>query len=621
MASLSRAAGQLLLASLLVASVAPLAGAQSIPPPGEGWSEPERWAWDQIRAGRIVDFNAREEGEALDPRNPGDWDEGRRLNGRFLREILFREPYRESIPVEGVRIVGAWFPETVDLANGRLDRQLWLDQCRFGGAVDLAGLRVDGWLSLRGSAVAEQSAKPAPVSLYGAEINGSINMNRIMFRDVELGDARVTGQLVMHDATVKGVLRMRGLEVGQHLLMRGATFQDVDLASARIGTQLDMSSTTINRALDMDSIEVGQHLLMRGATFHDLNLSTARVAGQLNLDGATGRGFLNMDGLNTGQHLLMREPATFRDVELANAQVAGQLSMSGAVVTGQLGMDGLEVEQTLFMRGARFEKQVDLIFAHIGNLQLSGADFSGAGFTELDLSATRIEGELDLGSGATPAPRWREGARLTLRDTHTGTLRDRLDAWEGLELQLDGFTYGRLGGFGGVAADVPARGIGWYIAWLARDPSYAPQPYEQLATVFRAAGKPAKADDILYESRARARKEAADWWRWLGLNLSWLTIGYGLGLGYFRTLWWVLGFTLLGTAVLVWQRQGPERLSAKAFFSLDRLLPRLVELDKTHDEVEAGLKGWVRRYFYLHKIVGYVLAGFLLAGLAGLTQR
>ena len=88
-----------------------------------------------------------------------------------------------------------------------------------------------------------------------------------------------------------------------------------------------------------------------------------------------------------------------------------------------------------------------------------------------------------------------------------------------------------------------------------------------------------------------------------------------------RTLWWVLGFTLLGTAVLVWHRQGPERLSAKAFFSLDRLLPRLVELDKTHDEVEAGLTGWVRRYFYLHKIVGYVLAGFLLAGLAGLTQR
>jgi hypothetical protein len=376
----------------------------------------------------------------------------------------------------------------------------------------------------------------------------------------------------------------------------------------------------------MDSIEVGQHLLMRGGIFHELNLQTARIARQLDLRGAKGRGLLNMRGLEVGQHLLMGDRATFRDVELANAQIAGQLSMSGAVVTGRLGMDGLEVEQTLFMREARFEKQVDLVYAHIeSNLQLSGADFSGAGFTELDLSATRIEGELDLGSGAAPAPRWREGASLTLRDTHAGALRDRLDAWEGLELQLDGFTYDRLGGVGDTAADMPPRDIDWYIDWLARDPSYSPQPYEQLAAVFRIAGEPPKANRILYEGRERERAEAwdqHDYARWLELSLFKWTIGYGLGLRYFRALWWVVAFTVLGTILLGAFDQGPNRLSGKMFFSFDRLLvPRLVELDRSHDEVEAGLKGWVRRYFYLHKIVGYVLAGFLLAGLAGLTQR
>jgi hypothetical protein len=249
----------------------------------------------------------------------------------------------------------------------------------------------------------------------------------------------------------------------------------------------------------------------------------------------------------------------------------------------------------------------------------------GLGFTELDLSSTRIEGELDLGSGAAPALRWREGARLTLRDTHAGALRDRWDVWEGLELQLDGFTYGRLGGFGSVAADVPARGIGWYIAWLVRDPSYTPQPYEHLAAVFREAGEPTKANRILYESRERARAEAwrqGSYLRWLGSSLLKWTIGYGLGLRYFQALWWVVAFTVLGTLLLLAFAQGPNRLSGKMFFSFDRLLvPRLLELDRSHDEVEAGLKGWLRRYFYLHKIVGYVLAGFLLAGLAGLTQR
>ena len=33
------------------------------------------------------------------------------------------------------------------------------------------------------------------------------------------------------------------------------------------------------------------------------------------------------------------------------------------------------------------------------------------------------------------------------------------------------------------------------------------------------------------------------------------------------------------------------------------------------------LDGWVRVYFYVHKLAGYVLASFLLAGLAGLTKR
>ena len=67
-------------------------------------------------------------------------------------------------------------------------------------------------------------------------------------------------------------------------------------------------------------------------------------------------------------------------------------------------------------------------------------------------------------------------------------------------------------------------------------------------------------------------------------------------------------------------RQGPESLSAKTIFSLDRLLP-IVQLEETSKEVEAGLAGVVKYYFYAHKLVGWVLASFLIAALAGLTQK
>jgi len=52
-------------------------------------------------------------------------------------------------------------------------------------------------------------------------------------------------------------------------------------------------------------------------------------------------------------------------------------------------------------------------------------------------------------------------------------------------------------------------------------------------------------------------------------------------------------------------------------YSIDMLLP-IIELDKSHYDI--SLEGWVRVYFYVHKIFGYVLALFLIAGLSGLTK-
>jgi hypothetical protein len=47
------------------------------------------------------------------------------------------------------------------------------------------------------------------------------------------------------------------------------------------------------------------------------------------------------------------------------------------------------------------------------------------------------------------------------------------------------------------------------------------------------------------------------------------------------------------------------------------LLP-IVKLREYHYSVD--LKGWARYYFYVHKLMGYVLASFLIAGIAGLTK-
>ena len=110
--------------------------------------------------------------------------------------------------------------------------------------------------------------------------------------------------------------------------------------------------------------------------------------------------------------------------------------------------------------------------------------------------------------------------------------------------------------------------------------------------------------------------------KWLGLTLLNLTIGYGLGVRYFRVLHWVLGLTFLGANVI---DASGAALGKDPFWvfacSFDLLLP-LIELKKEYGTfVQASLSGWPELYFYLHKIMGYLLASFLVAGLGGLTQR
>jgi hypothetical protein len=773
-----------MLATWLVASGA---AAQDAPPPGSGWSEPERWAWEEIRAGRIADFDARE--GKLDPRRPAGWSDTRKLSPDFLKAILFREPYMSALPIEGVRIVGAWFPEPVDLASGRLRHQLWLVRCRFEEAANLTFLHADDFLSLEASAFAAEGDDLVSLDLADAKIGGQLNLAGAMvagrlamsgleigdlfmpdaaFQDLDLVGAKVAGPLNMAGATGTGKLNMSALEVGQDLLMTGygATFQDVDLVGAKIGGSLALQGATVQGKLDMKSLGVGGDLSMYSpASIRDVDLASAKIGGQVDLHGAIVDGKLNMYRLEVGEDLAMYGVAAFQDVDLVGARVGGQLALYGATVTGKLNMYRLEVRRDLTMTGPRAAFQdvdlvagkvggglslanarvdgrlamngasvtgkldmnglvvgrptslegpdapvydVDLVGSKVGgplnadgariagklnmyrlevgqDLTMSGAgtsfkdmdlgdarvgghlamnagttvagkldmyrlevgqsllmdeailrsaalssshiggalNLAGAQFQDLDLSATRIDGALVLSSA--PRSGWPDGARLSLRDTRAGVLQvhwdEETDPWpEGL--QLDGFTYDRLG-FGSDTDNRLARDVDRYVAWLGRDNSYSPQPYEYLANVFRAAGEPAKADRIRYESRERDRAEAwqqGDYARWFGLTLLKWGIGYGLGVRYFLALWWIVVFTLIGAVALWISRQGPQGMPAKTILSLDLLLP-IVQLDPAHSQLEASLTGAVKQYFYAHKLVGWVLASFLIAALAGLTQK
>jgi hypothetical protein len=278
---------------------------------------------------------------------------------------------------------------------------------------------------------------------------------------------------------------------------------------------------------------------------------------------------------------------------------------------------------------------INLTSARIGNT----FTLQGAALWTLDLTGTTIDGELTLAAPSL-SPQWRDDARLVLRNTSVDAIGDT--AAEGVwpaELDLDGFAYRRLGGYlSDPNDDIATRGSKWFIDWLGKDQPYSPQPYYQLANVLHGMGHSEEANDVLFAGRERARNRAWEdghYGTWLGLWALQLTIGYGYGMGYFRSLAWVVSFVVLGSIACIWSRYGPPwrrrtwhsawRAGRRKWrfvfhtltYSLDQLLP-IIQLSKHHDDIR--LRVGARYYFYFHKIMGYVLASFLIAGLAGLTK-
>jgi len=134
---------------------------------------------------------------------------------------------------------------------------------------------------------------------------------------------------------------------------------------------------------------------------------------------------------------------------------------------------------------------------------------------------------------------------------------------------------------------------------VGRDPSSSPQPYEHLAGLFRRAGEPGKANDILYAAREQRRRLALskvndrgqpkkrEIPEGIGLWLLRLTIGYGLGHRYFRVVWWVIGLAIVGMLLLIAAGQPPERWPSLLLASFDQLLPA-IKPNKAYEAIIFG---------------------------------
>jgi hypothetical protein len=462
---------------------------------------------------------------------------------------------------------GSIDPQKAPLTANRILRSSFitavLTQDKFADAIKQGGLRVTG------ARFVEQ------LELSNAELRNELWFEGCSFdRGADLSWLKTTQPLAFNTSKVTGGLNFYAAQFAADLHVRGSAVDQIKVNGAHVGRALDLSRSRATGEVGLRGADIGTNLWMR----------ESEVGGPLQMDGVRVGGNLDLDH------------ASLHAVSLIGAR-AQQMTFEGAKVLGEVGMFDAQVATDLWMATAEFSQVLRLSYIQIGG-QL---DWSGTKFHEdVDLTGARIGGALQLA-----AAQWINGAGLVARFAEIGVIPRLSDSWPDV-LEIDGLTYHGLAAVGDA-----------HEPWLAKIKRYSRQPYEQLAGVLQGQGEIARATAVRFAERERDRTRSQQSWyigAWLWL-LKWM-IGYGY---YpYLSLAWVAGFVALGAGVLWISGEGRRNhMPIGLSYSFDMLLP-IVRLRDAHYDID--LKGWPRYYFYCHKLMGWVLASFLVAGLSGLTK-
>jgi hypothetical protein len=605
-----------------------------------GWMPAESWVWRQICAGEKADLEK------------GFPEQGasRALSPGFITALLFDPQLKVLVPHTGVHISGGEIEGPLALDNASPGYELSLERMRIAGDVDLHGLTAPENVSfastrIRGSLDLNGASFGGTLRLEGLHVSGELHLVRgsiggtAEFNDIDIGKnldlerlsvahnlwmrrarlpgvnllgASVKADIHMEDSFVDGWTWMENLQVGSDLFLERARLARTDLKGANIGDNLRMTGDHVAGPLNMQGIKVGQDLDMDAGSYQEVNLRDAEVGYTLRLDGSQVSGPLAAPAAHIGHALALGKNARFDEaVDLAYVRVDGAVLMNGSTFAKGVNLDGATIGQGLSItQGTRIMGLLSMTFAKVG----SNVDLTGGSFDSVDLTGTTIGAEIRLAARDTVIA-WRPAAKLVLRNVSAQALQDLPDAWP-TTLDLEGFTYQRLGGYSeSESNDVASRSPESFIAWLAKQPQYSPQPYRTLSDVLRGAGFPDKAKEVLYAGYLREWGEATGIaWFWQGLR--WAIIGFGLYPQ--RSALWILVLVPLGAFIIGFEPQ--VRLRAmrpidRLIYSLDALLP-FVTLRAEHNTFD--FQAWPKYYLYFHKIMGYVLIAFLLSAVTSL---
>ncbi|MFG2716217.1 hypothetical protein ACGFX2_37655 [Streptomyces goshikiensis] len=455
---------------------------------------------------------------------------------RVRQSVLFND---------GFRAVGG-----VDLTNCRIGGRLDCTRGEFtragGLALDLSRARVEQNILGQAGFMAR-----GMVLLDGADIRGNLWLEGGRFRND--ADTAISAQGIRVGRDVR--LAMFTEPGGRHPARFQAT-GSVRLDDSEIGGQLDCQGGRFTcrggLALSAPGLIVGSDLLLN-EFFHAIgtvDLTGAEVRGHADWSGGRFHSSLGAVALNAARLVVHHNLdfgnhfSTQGSVVLDGAHIKGKVESSKASLHN-LGGTALSASRLEALQGIRLldgfaaTGTVNLESARIGvELKIAGATLTVPHGKLLNLRGAEITGTLQL---AAPSELTSNG-EIDLSSARVLQLDDTAFVWPD-HTRLDHFTYETLEEGGQSLTD---RRKEWLSSSSAGTQSR--QVYQQLAKVYRAAGKSAAAREVLVAGEDARATEL----KWGRRKLRWLlrmTIGYGHH--PFWIIWWFIGAWAIG-GLLFW---------------------------------------------------------------------
>ncbi len=605
-------------------------------------SETEEKLFRAVTNGKIANYSDASE-KNNDPNGAEKWGDERMLKADRIAWLCTDPEASAMVTHKGIRVKGARIDGELDLEFAIVSFPLSFEKSAFPGGINIRnaeirelfldgthtgpifgdGVKIEGCVFLRNGFKAE-----GEVRLLGATIGGNLSC--------------IGAHLINKGANA---LNANGVNIeGSVFLREGFKAEGkVNLVAARIGKTLDCEKGQfINKgadALNAGSIDVKGNVFLRNG-FHaegEVNLLLATIGGQLSCKNGEfinkGAKAIATEGMKVEGSVLLRD----------GFKAEGEVCLLGATIGGVL-----DCEKGMFINPTGYA----LLAEH---LNIKGSAFLCRGFQAdgvVSLMGATIDSYLIWRDVNSP-----DKATLDVRSATVGTLYDDAKSWpdEG-KLFLHGLVYKEI--HNDAPRDAKSR-----IDWLRRQPGFQPQPYEQLAEVFRKGGQDEDARKILIvKNEERARLTTLTW----SEKFWYRVLGPMIGYGYrpLNALWGVVAFVALGwflfgigywgglltpqnesayvkTSVTTVDGGAETRELSDVYprfnflvYSLDVFVP-LIDLHqakywlpnasrgpKLLSIKEFGLHtgGLLRLYLWVHITMGWAITMLLVAGLTGLIR-